>query len=195
MEINSVAIEEHGSGYLVTARFHVAKNEKPAIRDFLAGFADILKEVTSKTEEPEEEKGEVNERDQGRVRRSGGRAERVASRRPSGENDSGGEASVEPRRGRGARSERGSRDETKADAPAGRASSRRRANPEEKETSKIKDSDLAKAASEAASVVGPAVVTEVLEEFNVEKVYELAPEVRQEFLDVLKTLVAEAEEE
>lgn len=49
----------------------------------------------------------------------------------------------------------------------------------------ISDEDLTKAASEAAEVVGPKVVKEILETFDVDTVQDIPQADRQEFLDVL----------
>lgn len=76
-----------------------------------------------------------------------------------------------------------------SDAPAPR---RRRSAAEPTEPT-IADAELLKAASEAASVLGPDNVTVALKEFGVDQVQELKGyDLRKEFLDYLGTWVAEA---
>jgi len=55
----------------------------------------------------------------------------------------------------------------------------------------ISDADLAKAASQAAAIVTPAPVIAYLGEFGVTEVSKLSQDLRREFLDGLKALVAE----
>ncbi len=86
------------------------------------------------------------------------------------------------------RRSRKAKDEDEEEAPK-----RNRRSSRKKKDEGISDSDMLKAASEAAAVITPATVTEILEEFGVSGVADIAQDQRQEFLDMLKSEI-EAED-
>lgn len=59
--------------------------------------------------------------------------------------------------------------------------------------SEISDADLSKAASECARICTPAVVKDILKDFHVDKVGDIKPVERQEFLDECAGAIKEAE--
>lgn len=79
-----------------------------------------------------------------------------------------------------------------ASSPSEEPRRRRRAAPVE-EPKGISDADLTKACSEAARVLTPKVVQEILGEFGVKMANEIKPDDRREFLDLLDKEVKDAE--
>lgn len=92
--------------------------------------------------------------------------------------------------------------EPEAKEPEKKSTSRRKGSAPAKAATKvvqntgdeISDADVAKAASNAAQVLTPAVVKAVLEEYGVGGVQELEQGQRREFIDQLNGLLAEANE-
>ena len=80
---------------------------------------------------------------------------------------------------------RGKKAEAEAEAPAEEKPARRRRSA--KKDDGIKDADLVKACSEAASQIGPDLVAEILEDdYKVTEVSELNQDQRKEFLETLR---------
>lgn len=73
---------------------------------------------------------------------------------------------------------------TSPSEPAPAPARRRRQQPEQ---TGISDADLSKAASQAAEIISPETVMEILGEFGVTEVNKIAQELRQEFLDILNS--------
>ncbi len=85
------------------------------------------------------------------------------------------------------RARRSKSDEAPAeeDKPKGRKRSSRKSS--KKEDAGISDADMTKGASEAADIITPAIVTEIMTEYGVASVDEIKQSERQEFLDQLQT--------
>lgn len=212
MELNGIQIERHGEGYAVTLRLWMGRREAPGedVGEVFAAFEEKAKvafdgehvpdEATEVGEEDptqESEKPAASARGRSRRRTSKSTSDTVA---PSAESS----AEEKPTEGRRRRRRVSSReasggDENPTESSAGTAKSRQRRrtgsastaesgsatkSPSEKKT--YKDADLSRAASEAAVVIGPSGVMEVLQEFEVSKIGELKGDKRAEFVEALE---------
>ena len=186
MKINGFQVEEHGSGFEITLRLHVGREEGD-LGSLLAGFiSEDLPRVlffagAHVSPAPEDRASETRD--------NAAEAPAPASRRRRS-------AAADPTPPAG-----GTEETTQpapaatGDAPAAAPGSRRRrASAEPVATSaapsKITDEDLSKAASMAAVAVKPGKVMSKLAEFNVSKVNELVGDDRQKFLDWAREVAA-----
>ena len=180
MNVNGFQVEEHGSGYAVTLRINVGREE--ALGEHIASeILGRIKAILGSADEPE--KGTPREEQETEVVVAAGASSTFRHRRSVGSREpekkdenptqtaaSSSTASPAGRRGRA----------TQKPAPAAEVKSPSK--------SKITDEDLTKAASEAARTLGVAKVVKVLDEFGVSKVNQLEGNLRQEFLNKLNEL-------
>ncbi len=206
MKINGVQVEEHGSGYSVTIRAHVGREEarvgmsdavtSTILTGMVAGFAAIseleLRDTPAPapagpTTVPTEAPAQPAPAPATRRSRRGEAQQAKADPAPA--------PAANERRSRRGEVQQAKADPTPAPAASAPIASRRghstqvTAQPAVTHSSpdaKIADEDLTKAASQAAMVLGAPAVMEIVKEFGVDQVGQLKADVRQEFLDRLK---------
>lgn len=215
MDINGYQVEEHGSGYAVTLRLWVGKDEvadpMAFARNFLEGASYATAPAEKETEaEPAPARGrgsrrrEVDGGDESRDSQEDSTPKRGRGRRGTSADtpapDAGGGDGEDPtaapagRRGRRG-SQRGASATTSEPstdagetAPSTSRGSRRGRSKSSEPSVDVTDEDLAKAVSTAAAEVGFEAVMELMEEFGVTRSGDMPAEVREEFLAQLNNL-------
>ena len=207
MKVNGFQVEEHSSGYHVTIRIQVGKEETVWINDFMTRLqvgGDLFNDAPAADDDALERAKTAAKKGGGKGRRAAQRdavekdddadeKPKAEGRRAAGKGGSKGRRGKDPT---GTTRKRGNSSAKGAGGGKGRRSHRAASSTKDQaedasSPSEVSDEDLTKASSQAAQVIGPPAVITILEEFGVATVGDLEGDQRTEFIERVNEARAE----